>query len=155
MLLRVRSVFKPFIYDLPRRLVTKAGPSLKKRRRWTDRNRREGTCKLFPLFRCWELSMWVLAGLAFILHDALFWEKCIVTRGMLAFFIPEGARLLHSLYLWISLEFVTSDLNYAYFLFVCLFVWWFWVFFLFFSFILFFFFGKPSDLWIFYIHNIL
>lgn len=42
-------------------------------------------CKIFLQFRCWEISMWVLASLAFILHDALFWEICILIQGMFVF----------------------------------------------------------------------
>lgn len=65
------------------------------------------TCKIFLQFRCYEISMWVLASLAFILHDALFWEICILTQGMFVFFSSEGAPLLLS----VSLELVTSNLN--------------------------------------------
>lgn len=52
-----------------------------------------------------------LDSLAFILHDALFWEECILSQGM--------SVLFHSLWfsLCVSLDRVSSDLNSFFFVF--------------------------------------
>lgn len=62
-------------------------------------------CKIFLLSGCSEVSMWLLASLAFLLHDALFWWKCILSRGMFLFFF------FFVLSLSVSLELVIYDLN--------------------------------------------
>lgn len=106
-------------------------------------------CKIFLQFRCWEISMWVLASLAFILHDALFWEICILIQGMFVFLSWGCASLSpsHSLSLCIfgACHFLTLIVLFCFLL----------CFIYDFFFLISFFGGKPSNFWIFYIHNIL
>lgn len=93
-----------FIFNVPTSLLcalnnqtVHLSPSLKKYHQSATEKQQDEykwTCKILLQFRCWELFMCVLPSLAFILHDALFWEICILTQGMFVFFSNEGAPLL-------------------------------------------------------------
>lgn len=126
-------------------LITKAGPCSKlaevKRRQATEEHdvnySHSSGVEKYPC-EFWPALLLFCMMLCFEVKK----KNCIVTRGMLAFFTPGGARLLplHSL---CPQTFVTSDLNYASSFSVCLFL---------------FFFSLSvnlPNLWIFYIHNIL
>lgn len=104
-------------------------------------------CKIFLQFRCWEISMWVLASLAFILHDALFWNMHPNPRYVCIPFLRVRLSFSFTLSLCIfgACHFLTLIVLFCFLL----------CFIYDFFFLISFFGGKPSKFWIFYIHNIL